>query len=145
MNKIKYIRIQKEDGSYGDKIPFYVDGTTVEINGQSLTTKINEIDSSLQSKVVKQTGKGLSTNNYTNEEKQKLNGIEAGATNTEIDSTFSIEGAAADAKATGDAFAELENLFFTHTGDDVILQSPNGTRYKLSVDNNGVISTSQLT
>jgi hypothetical protein len=33
MNKLKYIRIQNEDGSYGEKIPFYVDSSTVEING----------------------------------------------------------------------------------------------------------------
>lgn len=130
MNKLKYVRIQREDGSYGDKIPFYVDGATVEINGQSLTTKINEIDSSLQSKVVKQAGKGLSANNYTNEEKQKLNGIEAGATNTEIDSTLSVEGAAADAKAIGDALAELENLSFTHIGDE----APNDEKVEIWVD-----------
>lgn len=98
-DKLKYIRIQNEDGSYGEKIPFYVDGSTVEINGQSLATKINEINSSLANKVIKEQGKGLSSNDYTNEEKQKLNNIEAGATNTIIDSTLNTEGAAADALA----------------------------------------------
>lgn len=78
-NKIKYIRIQKEDGSYGEKIPFYVDSSTIEINGQSLAAKMSEIDNSLNTKVVKQTGKGLSTNDYTTEEKNKLAGIAAGA------------------------------------------------------------------
>lgn len=98
-DKLKYIRIQNEDGSYGEKIPFYVDGSTVEISGQSLTTKINEINSSLANKVIKEQGKGLSSNDYTNEERQKLSDIEAGATNTIIDSTLNIEGAAADALA----------------------------------------------
>lgn len=130
MNKLKYVRIQNEDGSYGEKIPFYVDGSTVEINGQSLATKINEINSSLANKVIKEQGKGLSSNDYTNEEKQKLSSIDAGATNTIIDSTLNIEGAAADAKSTGDALAELENLSFTHIGDE----APSNEKVEIWVD-----------
>lgn len=47
-------------------------------------------------------GKGLSTNDYTNDEKSKLAGIEPDANKTIIDSTLSNSGAAADSKATGD-------------------------------------------
>ena len=50
-------------------------------------------------------GKGLSTNDYTTVEKNKLAGIEDGANNTIVDSTLSVEGQAADAKATGDALS----------------------------------------
>lgn len=48
MNKLKYIRIQKKDGSYGEKIPIFVDSSTIDIDGMSLKDKINEIDNILQ-------------------------------------------------------------------------------------------------
>lgn len=57
----------------------------------------------LATKVDVETGKGLSTNDYTTAEKTKLAGIETGANATTIDSTLSVTGNAADAKATGDA------------------------------------------
>ena len=55
------------------------------------------------------TGKGLSTNDYTDADKTKLSGIEAQANKTTIDSTLSNAGQAADAKAAGDAIAALQN------------------------------------
>ena len=61
-------------------------------------------------KVDKIEGKGLSTNDYTNPEKSKLAGIETGANKTTIDSTLSVSGNAADAKATGDAISNLSDL-----------------------------------
>lgn len=57
----------------------------------------------LSGKVDKVTGKGLSTNDYTTAEKNKLSGIEAQANKTVIDSTLTQTGQAADAKAVGDA------------------------------------------
>jgi len=54
-------------------------------------------------KVDKETGKGLSTNDYTDAEKTKLNGIQRNANYTQIDSTLSKRSYAADAKAVGDA------------------------------------------
>lgn len=44
-----------------------------------LSTLINAIRTSINNKVDKETGKGLSTNDYTTTEKNKLNGIQAGA------------------------------------------------------------------
>lgn len=44
-----------------------------------LSTLINAIRTSTNNKVDKETGKGLSTNDYTTTEKNKLNGIQAGA------------------------------------------------------------------
>jgi hypothetical protein len=43
----------------------------------------------LDSKVDKVSGKGLSTNDYTNEEKTKLAGIVTGATRVLVDSSLS--------------------------------------------------------
>lgn len=46
----------------------------------------------VSNKVDKETGKGLSSNDYTNEEKEKLAGIEAGAqVNATVDTTYSPE------------------------------------------------------
>jgi hypothetical protein len=59
-------------------------------------------------KVDKAEGKGLSTEDYTTEEKQKLTGIEAEATKTIVDSTLTQQGQAADAKATGDQITDLK-------------------------------------
>ena len=50
-------------------------------------------------------GKDLSTNDYTTTEKNKLASIEDGANNTIVDSTLSLKGQAADAKATGEALS----------------------------------------
>lgn len=62
----------------------------------------------ISGKVDKVTGKGLSTNDYTTAEKNKLSGIEAGANHTTIDAALSNAGQAADAKSVGDAIAALE-------------------------------------
>ncbi|MBQ6207369.1 MAG: hypothetical protein IJK52_09840, partial [Oscillospiraceae bacterium] len=61
----------------------------------------------ISGKVDKETGKGLSTNDYTDAEKSKLSGIEAQANKTLIDNTLSNAGQAADAKAAGDALSAL--------------------------------------
>lgn len=49
------------------------------------------LDDNLKNKVDKVTGKGLSTNDYTTVEKNKLAGIAEGANKTVVDSTFSTE------------------------------------------------------
>lgn len=57
----------------------------------ALNTKANSSDvtSGLAGKVDKETGKGLSTNDYTTTEKNKLAGIETGANKTTVDSELS--------------------------------------------------------
>lgn len=54
--------------------------------------------------VKRENGKGLSTNDFTTEEKNKLASLE----NTTIDTTLTISNAAADAKTVGDALAEKQ-------------------------------------
>ena len=49
---------------------------------------INDVETALTTKVDKVTGKGLSTNDYTTAEKNKLNGIETGANKTVVDASF---------------------------------------------------------
>ena len=66
---------------------------------------LDNVNTELAKKVDKETGKGLSTNDFTTAEKNKLNGIEAQANKTVIDATLTQEGKAADAKAVGDAIA----------------------------------------
>ncbi len=69
-------------------------------------------------KVDKVEGKGLSTNDYTNEDKTKLAGIEAGATRTTIvnNLTTTAAGSALDA-AQGKV---LDDKITQHTGDTVV-------------------------
>lgn len=66
-----------------DKITF-TDGVT-KLNKATMDTFQNNIDNG---KVDKVTGKGLSTNDYTTEEKTKLSGIETGANKTVINNTL---------------------------------------------------------
>ena len=66
---------------------------------------LGKVKALIDVKVDKVTGKGLSTNDYTTEEKTKLAGIANNATKIEIDANLNTTGKAADAKATGDALA----------------------------------------
>lgn len=43
MNKLKYIKLENDDGSYSDAIPLSVDGDHVDINGTTLTNKLNTL------------------------------------------------------------------------------------------------------
>jgi hypothetical protein len=70
------------NSEYADKLRYIQDGETVELTPQ-------EISTALSNKVDKVDGKGLSTNDYTDAEKAKLDGIEDGATKTIVDSTLS--------------------------------------------------------
>lgn len=56
---------------------------------QSIDGDIQMLDSNLNYKVDKVTGKGLSTNDYTTAEKTKLAGIETGANKTVVDTALS--------------------------------------------------------
>lgn len=112
----------------------YVDGSTI-IEADNLNDIQDAILALDSNKVEAESGKGLSTEDYTSAEKSKLSGIQAGAqvnpgnattsadglmssvdkakldgiasgaTAVTIDNTLSIAGRAADAKATGDALA----------------------------------------
>ena len=44
MDKVKYIKLEQEDGSYSESIPLSVDSDYVDVNGQSLTVELNRID-----------------------------------------------------------------------------------------------------
>lgn len=110
MDKLKYIRIQDQEGTYGEKIPLEVDSASVNMtNGNSLQDNLVQIRAEVDEKVDKETGKGLSTNDYTNAEKTKLNGIQRNANYTQIDSTLSKRSYAADAKAVGDALVQMRS------------------------------------
>ena len=110
MDKLKYISIQDQEGTYGEKIPLEVDSASVNMtNGNSLQDNLVQIRAEVDEKVDKETGKGLSTNDYTDAEKTKLNGIQRNANYTQIDSTLSKRSYAADAKAVGDALVQMRS------------------------------------
>lgn len=57
---------------------------------QDNETVVDALNSAIGNKVDKVEGKGLSTNDFTTEEKTKLAGIEEGANKTVVDDTFSL-------------------------------------------------------
>lgn len=49
MDKLKYIRVQKKDGTYGEKIPVAVNSNNIRMtNGDDLQTTINTVEESIQ-------------------------------------------------------------------------------------------------
>lgn len=72
----------KLSADFADRLRYVQDGETVELTPE-------EISIAISNKVDKIEGKGLSTNDYTDDEKAKLDGIEDGATKTIVDSTLS--------------------------------------------------------
>jgi hypothetical protein len=88
-----------------------------QINGNTLSG--NQTGAAL-GLVDAETGKGLSANDYTTAEKNKLADIEAQANKTVIDSTLTQTGQAADAKAAGDAVSELRNTLKSGDEEDAI-------------------------
>lgn len=72
----------KINAEYADKLRYVQDGETLELTPQDINTALNN-------KVDKVDGMGLSTNDYTDDEKAKLDGIEEGATNTIVDDELS--------------------------------------------------------
>ncbi len=65
------------------------EGGQIEISGKVNADNVEGLDEKLNTKVDKVAGKGLSTNDYTTEEKEKLAEIETGANKTIIDSALS--------------------------------------------------------
>lgn len=86
-NPYMWIRSYSNVGGWGEwyKVPFEKDiptklsQLTKDINFDERYYTESEVDNKLNSKVDKVTGKGLSSNDYTTTEKQKLEGIEEGA------------------------------------------------------------------
>lgn len=75
--KCRYI-----DGQIYPDGNFYVlDTQHIKHNGSELKSALNGISTDISNKVDKEAGKGLSTNDYTTAEKNKLSGIEANANN----------------------------------------------------------------
>lgn len=84
------MHIMDENGNVNNIYPATkianVDGLTAALNAKADTTTVNN---QLTGKVDKENGKGLSTNDYTTAEKNKLSGIEAQANKTTVDSALS--------------------------------------------------------
>lgn len=75
--KCRYI-----DGQIYPDGNFYVlDTQHIKHNGSELKSALNSIDTNISNKVDKVAGKGLSTEDYTTAEKNKLSGIETNANN----------------------------------------------------------------
>ena len=102
--------------------------STLAVSGAAADAK--QTGDSLADKVDKVSGKGLSTNDYTDEEKTKLDGVEIGANKTTIDSTLTQTGQAADAKAVGDVIANEDKkalaAFATDMASGSIASFPDG-------------------
>ena len=83
-----------------------------------------KIKALLANKVDKESGKGLSTNDYTSDEKSKLAGIDAGATKTVVDAAITETGTnPVQGKAIYSALAGKSDADHTH---DVATQSIKG-------------------
>jgi len=92
--------VSSEDTVARAEIAAIKDGTNIDSFGDvesalgnkadsSTTYTKTEVDTALGGKVDKETGKGLSTNDYTDTEKAKLAGIEAQANKTTVDDSLS--------------------------------------------------------
>lgn len=76
---IKRVGIKNSSGVY-EYTDIGVDGSNVEMaSGNDLETDLSGMKTDIDNKVAKVEGKGLSTEDYTSAEKDKLSGIEAGA------------------------------------------------------------------
>ena len=64
------------------------EGGQIEISGKVNADNVEGLDEKLNTKVDKINGKGLSTNDYTTEEKEKLTAIENGANKTVVDTAL---------------------------------------------------------
>ena len=84
------VHIKDDNGNVNDIYPATkienVEGLQTALNSKANTS---DVTSGLAGKVDKETGKGLSTNDYTTTEKNKLAGIEAQANKTTVDSSLS--------------------------------------------------------
>lgn len=51
MDRLKYIKLENEDGSYSSSIPLAVDSDHVDVNGTTLTNKLSHIDTEVSEKI----------------------------------------------------------------------------------------------
>lgn len=84
--------------------------TQTQLN--KLQKEIDTINTNISSKVDKVSGKGLSTNDFTDEYKDKVDNFTGGTVNVvennvEVDATLTKDGCAADAKVTGERFENI--------------------------------------
>ena len=101
-------------------------------------------------KVDKVAGKGLSTNDYTTTEKNKLSGIDAGATNNMAFKTIAITGQSsvvADAKEDTLTLVAGSNVTLTTdaTNDKITIAATNTTYNDATTSVHGLMSTSDKT
>ena len=84
------VHVKDENGNVNNILPVTtianVEGLQTALNAKADSTTVTN---QLSGKVDKETGKGLSTNDYTTAEKTKLSGIEAEANKTTVDSALS--------------------------------------------------------
>lgn len=88
MGELKKLRIGSSENTV---TPYTAADDTVVIQNHTVKVNTNKIatKASVDGKVDKEAGKGLSTNDFTNAEKSKLAGIEAQANKTVVDSALS--------------------------------------------------------
>ena len=95
---LQYFYEKISDNLMPSDLPTQVDANSTAIAG---------IQTNLKDKVDKVSGKGLSTNDYTTTEKNKLAGIASGATKVIIDTTLTKTGQAAEAAAVNQQFNSI--------------------------------------
>mgnify|MGYP000493176220 CR=1 FL=1 len=98
------------ENPYGGSIKYFNGESWVKISDES--ADLSSIKNQLSNKVDKVSGKGLSTNDYTTEEKQKLAGIAAQANKTTVENVLTSTSttnalSAAQGKALKDALNAL--------------------------------------
>lgn len=129
MDKIKYLRIQEQGGSfYSQDIPIGVNAADVDmLNGNSLQNTIGNLDHTIDGSITQNLNNHQAAINQL--DNKKLNKTDAvNYVHTEVtdwlddnvtpvgsavtvDNSLSISGAAADAKITGDEFTDLKDIF----------------------------------
>jgi hypothetical protein len=93
------LTIEGKQVAYKSDIPTKLSEFTKDINFDERYYTESEVDNKLNSKVDKVDGKGLSTEDYTTAEKNKLSGIQAGA---QVNTVTSVNGQIGDIELTGD-------------------------------------------
>lgn len=105
-------------------------------DSQNIDSIIAAIETQIASKVDKMEGKGLSTNDYTTEDKEKLEGVSVGATKTTYEGnvsegttigTLTIDGVEHEVKSPL-AATEIENFYSYGVEFDTSVSSPTCTR-----------------
>lgn len=94
--ELDYIGGTINEDSDGEVVSIEVDDTLSiysenPVQNKVITKAINDLTDKLDNKVEKEKGKGLSTNDFTNNEKIKLADIEEGANKTVVDTEFNID------------------------------------------------------